>query len=307
MTFSSKCPKHPRYTRGCDCCRTNARRYRRARLDGLADGTWTPGYLDESATAAVRAYLLPILAAKGVSNERAALAAGLGRNTIDDVAAGRLQRIRTVSGEAILGLTVEACLRHITNPNTLVDIIGSQRRLQAMACDGWGSYEVGPLVGVHPSMVRRHRGGNRYRRTTITWALHQAYRDLFDKIQSQADPSGPSVQARAHAERLGYIPAERWEDGTIDDPAAEPLPPLPETEDWVATTALIDDALRNPAPGKAADYPREIKVEIARRAWNLLGWSYPRLAELFGFKSESSVEYLLHGRKDRPHTRKAPQ
>lgn len=304
MSFSSKCPRHPRYTRGCDNCRHHARRYRRTRLDGLADGTWTPGYLDESATAAVRAHLLPIVTAKGVSCERAGWAAGVGRNTIEDLVAGRTKRLTAVCGEAILGLTVEACLRQIRHENILVDIIGSQRRLQAMACDGWGSNEVGGLLSIHPSQVRRHRGGNPHRRTTITWGLHEAYRELFEKIQSQADPSGPSEWTRRHAERLKYVPAERWEDGTIDDPAAEPLPPLPDTEDWVAVTAMIEDALQHPAPGKAKSYPRPVRAEIARHAWNRLGWSYPRIAELLGFKSESSVEYLLHGRADRPHTRK---
>jgi hypothetical protein len=304
MSLSSKCPRHPGYTRGCDACRAHAAHYRRVRLAGLADGTWTPGYADEAATAAVRAHVASILAVKGVSCERAARAAGLGRNTVEDLAAGRTTRLTTVAADALLGLTVAACMRQITRPTTPVDIIGAQRRLQAMACDGWGSNEIGGLLAIHPSMVRRHRGGNPHRRTTITWGLHEAYRELFEKIQSQADPSGPSEWTRIHAERLQYVPAERWEEGTIDDPAAEPLPPPPDDEDWVATTNLIEDALRNPAPGKAKDYPRPVRAEIARHAWNRLGWPYPRIAELLGFRSESSVEYLLHGRADRPHTRK---
>lgn len=304
MSFSSKCPDHAGYTRGCESCRLHARRYRRARLAGLADGTWTPGYADEAATAAVRAHVASILAVKGVSCERAARAAGLGRNTVEDLAAGRTTRLTTVAAEALLGLTTAACMRQITQPTTQVDIIGAERRLQAMACDGWGSNEIGGLLSIHPSMVRRHRGGNAKRRTMIRWGLHEAYRELFEKIQSQADPSGPSEWTRIHAERLKYVPAERWAEGTIDDPSAQPLPPLPDDEDWVATTNMIEGALRDPAPGKAADYPRPVKAEIARHAWNRLGWSYARIAELLGFKSESTVEYILHGRSDRPHTRK---
>ena len=83
-----------------------------------------------------------------------------------------------------------------------------------------------------------------------------------------------------------------------------PLPPLPDTDDHVETTRLIEDAVRQPFPGKAKDYPVAVRREIARHAHSRLGWPIDRIAELLG-RTSSTVEYLLNGRKDRPRSRRS--
>ena len=300
---ASHCGQHCRYTRGCDPCRERAAAYRRRRLEGLRTGDWTPGYVVGEEMERVLRHVRELVAVRGISCERIALVAGCSRKTVEEFAAGHTGRITTPVAEALLGTTAQACLRHVTRPTTPVDIIGSQRRLQALARDGWGSAEIGGLLGMNPSLVRRHRGGSGYRRIMITWRVHQGYRELFEKIQSQADPSGPSEWTRRHAERLGYLPAERWADEDIDNPHAEPLPPLPDTDDHVAVTRMVEDAVRQPFPGKAKDYPPGVRREIARHAYSRLGWPMHRIAELLG-RTPSTVEYLLHGRKDRPEPKR---
>jgi hypothetical protein len=206
----------------------------------------------------------------------------------------------TVSVEALLGVTAQACLALIDRSTTPVDPTGTARRLQALAVDGWSAQMLSPLVGLDCSTIRCHRSRGF---AEITVATRERYRDLYDKIQSQADPRGGSWRARRNAEEQGWLGPERWADEEIDDPDAQPLPAPPgDSDDWVAVSNMIDGALRDPRPGKAADYPRPVQREIARQAVNRLGWSLDRVGELFG-KTGSTVEFLLNGRADRPWTR----
>jgi hypothetical protein len=296
------CADHVRYTRGCPGCQAVSRAYRRKRLQGLKDGTWTPGFVGAEELERVRSHVNLLMAVRGISAARISAVAGVGMGVVDRLRNGRTERLSTPVAEALMGVTVRACLRLISVPTTPVDITGTARRLRALAADGWSANEISALTGIHPSAVRRHRGGSR--RIMITWALREKYRELYEKIQSQADPSGPSEWTRLHAARLGYLPPERWDDKKIDDPAAEPLPLPPETDDWVAVTQKIEAVLISQQPGSGAHLERNVKRELARHAASRLGWPYGSIALVLGYKSTGAVEYLLHGRKDRPHTRR---
>jgi len=298
---SGRCRDHKKYDKECDACRIRSREYRRLRVAGLRDGTWGRGWLTGEPLERTRDHVLRLLAHPDVRQWMVCAAAGVGRSSLADLLAGRMHRATGTTLEALSGVTLAMCLRQITNPNQTVSGVGTARRLQAMAVDEWGATEIGDLIGVHASLVRRHRHG--YPGARVTWSSHEQYRELFEKVQAQADPRGGTPKARTNAEKCGWVGAERWPDGTMDDPDAQPLPPPPDDEDWVAVTQLIDDALRNPLPGKAADYDRPIQAEIARHAHRRLGWTMDRIAELLGKKSASTVEYMLSGRKDRPHTR----
>ncbi len=292
----SRCDAHPRYTRGCLDCRVRAAHYRRVRVAGLAAGTWDSGKVVGQELEQVRQHVRALVGVVGVGGRRVARVAGVSHHSVDALTVdGAVAMYRPVA-EALLGVTVRACLALIDSPRIPVDPTGTMRRLQALAVDGWGADEIAGLLGVQPSSVRRHRAGTRVQ---ILWGLREQYRLLYEKIQSLADPSGSSKWTRDFAAKSGFLGPERWADGEIDDPGALPLPPPPDTEDWALTTRLIEDALRDPRPGKAADYPRDLQREIARRASRQLGWSYSRIAELLGKNSINAVDYLLHGRRDR--------
>jgi hypothetical protein len=156
---------------------------------------------------------------------------------------------------------------------------------------------LSPLVGIDEGTIRDHRAGNF---AEITVGIRERYRELYEKIQSQADPQGGSWRARRNAEAREWLGPERWADEDIDDPDAQPLPPAPETDDWAEVSRMIEGALRDPWPGKAADYPRSVQREIARQAVNRLGWPHARIAELLGKDNGRMVSHLLYGRKDRP-------
>lgn len=301
---ASCCDDHSRYTRGCEPCQERSRAYRVRRYRALGTGRWSRMVAGEELQR-VRQHVQGLLAHTDVNMKLVAAASGVSDKTVETLVNGSSKSMTPANASALSGVTVRACLRRQADPNATVDVTGSVRRLQAMTVDNWSSTDIGELLGVNPSLVRHHRGGGA--RVRITVAHRDAYRELYDKIQSQADPTGPSPGAGMHARRLGYLPAECWPDELIDDPAASPLPLPPETEDWVAVSRQINGALEFPEAGKAADYDRPVKREIARRAVNRLGWSWERVAWLMGYKSAATAEYLVRGRPDRAPVRKERQ
>lgn len=299
---ASCCHEHRRYTRGCPLCRERAREYRRVRMHSIGAGTWDRGWVSGPPLERMRAHVLQLLAHPDVSLRMIAAAAGVGHTSTELLSRGQMERATGTVVEALAGVTLAAVLRQITNPNQLVSAVGSARRLQALAVDDWGTEEIAGLVGVHATLVRRHRSGPPYRR--ISWGYRERYRELYDKIQSQANPRGPSPVAGRRAADRGWVGPERWADEDLDDPNAQPPPPPPDDDDWVAVTQQIEDALQDPRADKAANYTRAVKREIARHAVNRLGWPWERVAWLLGYKSASTAEYLVRGRPDRAPVRR---
>lgn len=299
------CADHTRFTKGCEPCRERARVYWLTRARAVRAGSWDGGNVQGPALDRVRAHLLLLIAQPGVTRKLIGQTAGISSWTVRHLANGASKGISAVNAEAILGTTIDMCLSRIVNPNHLVSSIGTARMLQALMVEGWSSGDLAPLAEVTPEMVRSHRQRDR---AWITMRLHRTYTDLYDKIMALPDPRGPSPRVIPMAASRDYQSYACWADGDINNPDAEPLPPPPDTDDHVEIAKMVDDALRHPTPGKAADYDRSVKREIARQALgSQLGWSYERVAELLGFASANSVEYLLNGRKDRPHTQKGQQ
>lgn len=100
-----------------------------------------------------------------------------------------------------------------------VDSTGTRRRLQALAVLSWPTRELAARLGVHPGQVRHWLCGTHPRVSVDTRSHVDAlYRALAYTI-------GPSARARDYAVRCGWVSPLRWADDTIDDPAAQPLPP----------------------------------------------------------------------------------
>lgn len=295
----STCPLHHKYSKDCTDCPRYSRMYRQTRLRALREGTWArPVYVTGEELEAVRRHVRSIQAALGLGVRWVASTAGVGSRTVEEALTGKTAKMTPDVAEALLGVSAEACLRRIT-PTVQVHIAGTARRLQALAVEGWSSERLSTLLGIDPTLVRRHRGGTV--RIRITWAHREQYRQLYEKIMAMPDPNGGSDWTTAHALARGYLPAERWAEEDIDDPLAEPLPPEPDDDDWVETTKTINRVLLAPVPGAAVGLPRAIQREIAKRARRLdcpLDWE--QIAALMGFKSASTAEYLVRGRPDRP-------
>lgn len=294
------CEEHPRYIRGCGPCRERARAYWQLRARAVERGDWDGRPVRGDDLELVRLHLRSLIARPGVTRRLVAQTSGVSVWTVRALVDGTSGGVSPLNAEAILGTTAAMCMDHITNPKHLVGSIGTARRLRALMIEGWSSTDLASLAGVTGEMVRSHRQGVR---PWITVRLHRIYAELYDKILALPDPRGPSPRVIGLVDP-SYQSYECWADGEIDDPDAEPLPPPPDTDDHVEIAKMVDDALRRPTPGKAAKYHRSVKREIARQALGTqLGWSLERVAELLGYRSAHSVEYLLNGRKDRPHTR----
>jgi len=101
-----------------------------------------------------------------------------------------------------------------TAPTT--NAIGAARRLQALACAGYGVTPLADMLvasRMHVKAWQHHRWQNVHRTT------HERIAYTYSKLW---DTDGGSTQARDHAGRRGWQPFEAWTDTTIDDPAAYP-------------------------------------------------------------------------------------
>jgi len=295
VTIRACCPDHPRYNSECDECRRHARAYERRRAHGLKDGTWEP-LVEGDELERVRLHTAALVAA--TSAPRVERVAGVSATAIYKLINGLQIFLRPSTAQALEGLSLERLLA--ASQPTHVPLIGVSRRLQALACDQWGSLALAGLTGYNRISIGKWRVGTHYR--TINVEARDRLVEVYDKIQGLADPLGPDVQVATKARQLGYLPPERWDETTIDDPDAQPLPLAEDGPDELELLRQREDALRLRTPRAGASWPREFKREAALLAVRG-GWTLPEVGAVLGL-STSGVEYLLNGRKDRPHTRR---
>ena len=112
----------------------------------------------------------------------------------------------------------------------LIDATGAARRLQALACAGYGTGYLAGLLVAHRLHVRSWQS---HEHRQIKRSTHQRIDYTYQRLW---DTDGGSTLARRHAAGCGWHPFEAWTDGTIDDPAA---PPYSDP----AQTSLVDPEL----------------------------------------------------------------
>lgn len=295
MTVRACCPAHSRYNAECDDCREHSRLYALRRSRALARGTWDP-LVEGEELERVRQHLLALMALPKVGAPQIASIAGVSYTTVYKLINEQQVFLRPSTAQALLGVDDQRALALVKH----LPIAGTSRRLRAMAYDQWDAATVGGLTGYSRISISRWRVGTRY--LTINMEARNRIADLYDKIQGMADPIGPDVQTGVKSRKLGYLPAERWDDDTIDDPAAEPLPLVEDTPDPIELLVQRESATRLRTPGAGSGWPRDFKRQAAQ-SWVQDGWRLPEVGAVLGL-STSGVEYLLNGRKDRPHTRR---
>lgn len=92
---------------------------------------------------------------------------------------------------------------------------GTTRRLQALAAIGWPGSKLAAELGCTVHWVRRLTNTRNQVRTVTATAVA----DLYDRL---SDHPGPSAQTAGTARSNGYVPPIAWDDGTLDDPDAQP-------------------------------------------------------------------------------------
>jgi hypothetical protein len=98
-----------------------------------------------------------------------------------------------------------------------VPLLGPMRRLQALAAIGWDTHRLAGMLGVDPTWLGKHRGGDR---PYLTRPHAERIAALYDRLQGTP---GPSARSRTYARKFGWAPPLAWEDGAIDDPKAGPV------------------------------------------------------------------------------------
>lgn len=101
-------------------------------------------------------------------------------------------------------------------PPLLVPILGTARRLQALAAIGWDAPRLATMLGAHLDQVCRVRAG---RRPYVTRPVARRVAALYEQLQGTP---GPSALTRTRATRRGWAPPLAWDDDNIDDPHAQP-------------------------------------------------------------------------------------
>jgi hypothetical protein len=211
-----------RYHRGCreSCCRDayNAHRRRRNRLRGY--GTWR--IEPEVDAAPVRAHIRDLMA-QGLGHKRFATMSGVPLMTVKNILYGHrdgtpLKTVKLRTAEKVLAVQAPAPMD--SPPRKQINVTGTRRRVQALACRGYSCTHIANDLGTHPEMVRAWLRG---KYVEARWA--RAVADLFRRRwDTDAESSGATAlaaaQTRAWAARSGFVPAAAWTD--IDDPDERP-------------------------------------------------------------------------------------
>ncbi len=172
------------------------------RRGGLVDATPTRAHIAE-------------LQAAGVTYQLLGEIAGRHRTWVCDVL--RRDRVTEATERLVLSIAVPAEPHRLVADGHVL-AIGSTRRLQGLVvCGhtqrelanelGWLETNVGTLINGHKQWV------------TAATARHIA--DLTDRLQGVP---GTSERARRRAAARGWVPVLAWDEDTIDDPTAQPVP-----------------------------------------------------------------------------------
>lgn len=187
-------------------------RYDRLRQRAVRAGTWTDGLQDP----APLIEHVAALRAAGMSARSIAAAAGVSLATVSALAwpdrhgSARTRGVQRHTRDAILAVRGP----HQAPPNGLVPIIGTVRRLQALARMGWTVRAIAAAAGMAHQSIAGLDNSQRIRKATAD-AIARVYDDLSMR-------PGPSDITRRRATAAGYAPPLAWDDDTIDDPTAEP-------------------------------------------------------------------------------------
>lgn len=172
----------------------------------------------------------------GMTQREVAEASGVSQGTIRNIVEGRVRRCSHVTASRLIGVRDRTIAGHGEVP-----AVGTVRRLRALACIGYDSLDLAPLLGCSAAYVRTLRRGQ-YR--TVHATTHDTVRAAWDSLQSTPNPAGR--RAIGFARRHQWAPPAAWDDGYgphgIDNPDAEPIGVPGITGRAALTAARIEDA-----------------------------------------------------------------
>jgi hypothetical protein len=224
----------------------------------------------------------------------------------------KVKRVRRGTAERLLAVPVPE--RPMEGACAYVPVCGVRRRLQALACAGFGAMTIATFMNRDHKQVWRDMTGRRQRKgdgvQKITAANRELYAEAYTKLIN-TDPAhiGATAiaigRAKAMAERRLWVPSHCWDEDTIDNPEAIP--------EWTGLCGTLNgryihgregipmcDACRaatQRAPG-VDDYTFDAE-RLARRM-EVKGMTRDELAALAGC-SKGSVDRWLDGTRQPTH------
>ncbi|CAK7288608.1 hypothetical protein [Streptomyces misionensis] len=112
---------------------------------------------------------------------------------------------------------------HDFQDDALIDVTGTQRRVQALAVRGWSRNEIARRIRMREDNFRKAISKDR-----VTAYLARQVAAVYDELWNQ-DPVDHGIsrnavaRIRANAERSGWHGPLAWDDETLDEPAAVPV------------------------------------------------------------------------------------
>lgn len=226
--------EHTSFKAGCAECQLRDRTRSRQRRMAIAQGYWSNELVDADPVRQHLGALCPPMAV-----ERVADLAGVSSKGLHQVLQNPTRRVMRFTAEAVLAVQPR-------RPYT-VSAIPTARRLRALGCDGWDRVTLSRHTGLTAGFLRHLRvmTSPRVRATT-----HDTVAQTYRQLEGYAGPSERLRQSAA--KRLGWYPAEAWDEITIDLDGAQPYQHIPpECGDWVVVQKILHNPglfhLANPA------------------------------------------------------------
>jgi len=173
-------------------------------------------------------------------------------------------------------------LNRLYPERTLVPILGSRRRVEALACIGWGARTLSRRLGRHDSFLRKALAHDLVHVDTARMIA-----SLYDELSMTPSTDPTAVVVKRVAARRGYVPALAWND--IDDPNEAPTGweyQPPSRDDLLAE--YLDDVSPDTLTAVAAagwHGAADVKHQIIG-AWDASGRPLAELERITGWKPD---------------------
>lgn len=187
----------------CGPCRAANTAYSRTRNRLIAYGQWQPN-VDGGQ---VREHLA-LLAARGWSQWQIAVAAGADQATISRVMSAPDRMVRVETARKILAVDPAS------HPGSgFMPVVGSMRRLRALAAVGHGLPAVAAVSGLSESGLSVVRRGVT---ATVEYATHVAVMGAYGELSMVRGEGRGASRARRVAADAGWVPPLGWDDEWLD-------------------------------------------------------------------------------------------
>lgn len=162
-----------------------------------------------------------------------------------------------------------------------VSRVGTQRRVEALACLGWSMRALSRMCGWHEDRLSQLINNAEYEQ--VSPANRDRIARLYDELADRRPPTDTKEQrmsvsrAIGHARRSGFAPPIAWDDD-IDDPNAQPYASAPVDIDEIAVEQACN--------GRRVHLTRTERL-AAVATLTERGYSEKQISELLGYPART--------------------